>query len=27
LPWLTGKNLEDVMGRSLCEWIGWNYNF
>jgi predicted TIM-barrel fold metal-dependent hydrolase len=27
LPWLTGKNLEDVMGRGLCEWIDWNYNF
>jgi len=27
LPWLKGKDLEDVMGRSLCEWIGWNYEF
>jgi predicted TIM-barrel fold metal-dependent hydrolase len=24
LPWLTGKNLEGVMGRGLCEWIGWD---
>ena len=21
------RDLEDVMGRSLCEWIGWNYKF
>jgi predicted TIM-barrel fold metal-dependent hydrolase len=27
LPWLGGKDLEDVMGRGLCEWIGWNYKF
>ena len=27
LPWLAGKDLEAVMGRSLCAWIGWNYNF
>jgi predicted TIM-barrel fold metal-dependent hydrolase len=27
LPWLKGKDLEDVMGRGLCEWIGWNYRF
>ena len=27
LPWLKGRDLEDVMGRSLCEWIGWNYKF
>jgi predicted TIM-barrel fold metal-dependent hydrolase len=25
LPWLRGSDLEDVMGRSLCEWIGWDY--
>jgi len=25
LPWLTGADLEDVMGRSLCAWIGWDY--
>lgn len=27
LTWLKGKELEDVMGRGLCEWIGWNYKF
>jgi predicted TIM-barrel fold metal-dependent hydrolase len=27
LPWLRGTDLEDVMGRSLCRWIGWNYRF
>lgn len=27
LPWLKGNDLEDVMGRGLCEWIGWNYKF
>jgi predicted TIM-barrel fold metal-dependent hydrolase len=27
LPFLAGKDLEAVMGRSLCAWIGWNYNF
>jgi predicted TIM-barrel fold metal-dependent hydrolase len=25
LPWLKGKELEDVMGRGLCAWIGWKY--
>ena len=24
LPWLSGDELELVMGRSLCEWIGWD---
>ena len=23
LPWLKGRDLEEVMGRGLCEWIGW----
>jgi len=23
LPWLAGDDLEWVMGRGLCEWIGW----
>lgn len=23
LPWLEGRNLELVMGRALCDWIGW----
>jgi predicted TIM-barrel fold metal-dependent hydrolase len=27
LPWLKGKDLEDVMGRGLCAWIGWDYEF
>jgi predicted TIM-barrel fold metal-dependent hydrolase len=27
LPWLKGKDLEDVMGRGLCAWIGWDYQF
>ncbi len=25
LPWLKGRDLEDVMGRGLCEWLGWDY--
>jgi predicted TIM-barrel fold metal-dependent hydrolase len=24
LPWLTGNDLELVMGRALCNWIGWD---
>ena len=27
LSWLKGRELEDVMGRGLCEWIGWNLRF
>jgi predicted TIM-barrel fold metal-dependent hydrolase len=27
LPWLKGRDLEDVMGRGLCAWIGWNHKF
>ena len=23
LPWLTGDDLELVMGRALCDWLGW----
>jgi predicted TIM-barrel fold metal-dependent hydrolase len=23
LPWLSGEELEFVMGRGVCEWIGW----
>jgi predicted TIM-barrel fold metal-dependent hydrolase len=23
LPWLKGRDLEMVMGRALCDWIGW----
>ncbi len=25
LPWLKGQDLEKVMGRGLCKWIGWDY--
>ena len=25
--WLKGQDLEKVMGRSLCKWIGWDYKF
>ena len=24
LPWLTGNDLDLVMGRALCDWIGWD---
>jgi predicted TIM-barrel fold metal-dependent hydrolase len=27
LPWLSGKDLELVMGRALCDWIGWTHPF
>jgi hypothetical protein len=23
LPWLKGADLEWVMGRGICEWLGW----
>ena len=23
LPWLAGSDLEGVMGRGVCEWLGW----
>ena len=23
LPWLAGGDLDLVMGRALCEWLGW----
>jgi hypothetical protein len=23
MPWLTGRDLELVMGEALCNWIGW----
>jgi predicted TIM-barrel fold metal-dependent hydrolase len=23
LPWLRGEDLEWVMGRGICEWLGW----
>ena len=25
LPWLKGKDLDLVMGRAVCEWIGWQH--
>ena len=27
LSWLRGRDLELVMGRALCEWLGWNLAF
>ena len=24
LPWLSGRDLELVMGRAVCDWIGWD---
>jgi hypothetical protein len=24
MPWLKGRDLELVMGRAVCEWLGWN---
>jgi len=27
LPWLTGRDLETVMGRGLAKWIGWDFKF
>jgi predicted TIM-barrel fold metal-dependent hydrolase len=24
LPWLASRDLEWIMGRGVCEWIGWN---
>lgn len=23
LPWLSGEDLESVMGRAVCDWLGW----
>jgi hypothetical protein len=23
LPWLKGDDLDLVMGRAVCEWLGW----
>jgi predicted TIM-barrel fold metal-dependent hydrolase len=27
LPWLSGRDQELVMGRALCNWIGWKLPF
>jgi hypothetical protein len=27
LPWLKGEDLEWVMGRAVCEWLGWDLCF
>jgi predicted TIM-barrel fold metal-dependent hydrolase len=27
LPWLKGQDLEWVMGRAVCEWLGWELRF
>jgi hypothetical protein len=24
MPWLKGRDLELVMGRAVCGWLGWN---
>ena len=24
LPWLRGRDRELVMGRAICDWLGWN---
>ena len=23
MPWLKGKDLEQVMGKAICDWLGW----
>jgi hypothetical protein len=23
MPWLKGEDLEWVMGRGVCDWLGW----
>ena len=23
MPWLKGRDLELVMGRAVCDWVGW----
>jgi predicted TIM-barrel fold metal-dependent hydrolase len=27
LPWLKDEDLEWVMGRAVCEWLGWDLRF
>jgi hypothetical protein len=24
IPWLTDEDREWIMGRGVCEWLGWN---
>jgi hypothetical protein len=24
MPWLKGRDLELVVGRAVCDWLGWN---
>ena len=24
VPWFTAEDNEWIMGRALCEWLGWN---
>jgi L-fuconolactonase len=24
MAWLKGEDLERVMGRGVCDWLGWN---
>ena len=24
MPWLKGRDLQLVMGRAVCDWLGWN---
>ena len=24
MPWLIGEELEQVMGKAVCNWFGWN---
>ena len=25
LPWLKGRDLDLVMGRAVCDWLGWKH--
>ena len=25
IPWMKGDNLEQVMGKGICDWLGWKY--
>jgi hypothetical protein len=26
LPWLQGRDLDAVMGRAVCAWLGWGHH-